>query len=73
MTKYGIGYTIFKFDDRTKTAVDMVKAKPGNMRNEIEKLEKRIRKLNKNRGIELNIWMFFFGFTFRVFLSLLYG
>ena len=68
MTKYGIGYTIFKFEGERKIPIVMEKVCPGNLDREVEKLKKRLHSATKN--VKLYSWVFLFGFVYRIFLEI---
>ena len=71
MKRYGIGYTIFAFEGNTKHPIDMAKARPGNLYNEVARLEKRIKKMNSDMKLGcLCVWALVYGFSVRILLSL---
>ncbi len=48
MTDYGIGYTIFKFENGTKTPMQMFKGHPGNVKRAMAELQKHLDRIGKH-------------------------
>ena len=74
MTKtIGIGYTLYEYDGKTKRSISMTKAHPGNIKQELSRIEKKISKMvNSNKKLyDLCIWTGLYGFVFRVFLEMI--
>lgn len=67
MVEYGIGYTIFKFEGGEKTPVQMFKGKPGNTRQAMHELIKRLDKIGNNRMfVNVALWTMTYGFITRL-------
>lgn len=67
MTDYGIGYTIFKFEEGKKTAVQMFRSKPGNVHEAMTELRKRLDKIGNNRMfVNVAVWTMTYGFVIRM-------
>jgi len=70
MTKtksYGIGYTIFEFEGDEKRPLGMIKARPGNLYNEMASLQKRLKKIGDTRKVfDLIAWSFLLGYSVQV-------
>lgn len=70
MTDYGIGYTIFKFEDGVKTPMEMFKGKPGNTRQAMATLMKRLDKIGNNRMfVNVALWTMAYGFATRLLIA----
>lgn len=48
MEEYGIGYTIFKFEEGKKTPLRMFKVHPGNVNKAMKELQKHLDRIEKH-------------------------
>lgn len=71
MEEYGIGYTIFKFEDGKKTPVQICKARPGNMQSGINFLKSRSEFIKGNSGLAIVVMMTgFYSFMIQLFVKI---
>lgn len=70
MVDYGIGFTVFKFEEGKKTPVQMFKGRPGNINQAMAELKKRLDKIGNNRMfVNVAMWTMAYGFAVRLLIE----
>lgn len=55
-TKYGIGYTIFKWNGHGKEPIAMVKGEPGNFEEAIRQAQKKMQRMTQRAVDSKKLW-----------------